>query len=414
MKKGYTKISVIIGTMLIMVVAFNTMSNNKVDIKTIKGNIKELDDISVVYTPAIKDLKKEEIVINKDGITSIIKSESTIGRDFIKSSSEHNDIVKDKFVETIYENEDYIGIIDIGGIYGGFDNQSGKYTRVIEKNKKTKEINEYTVPLDLKEGPENYLLTPYYSTKYKDCIYTVSLEYNEGLSDIYIFKTNLKNNESKIIFKKDKLKEMQEGEITFTQGDKIYIQVVDYLDYSKSYFFVYDIEQSSMSKSNEFMNSKFKDGELLNKNIFDYNIIDSKLNILIKDDNNNKSDEGNIKKLIYNIDGDNVTLEQNIKYNLNIYFSYYLSHVGDYHDDKGRLLGIKNVKMVDDKIYYIYQDTPVLNRKTNNNGSRIIIQGNKPVELLVFDTNKNKTVYKGEIIAGDKEIGKKLFLVKDY
>lgn len=407
MKKGYTIIGTIMASMIIMVAVFSFISKDKLDIKTIEGSLSELDDISLVYTPAIKDLKKEEIVISKDGVKSVIKSDYTIGRDFIKSSSEHNDILKSQFVEYIYENNDYIGTIRFVSGYGG-----AKEAYVKDKNKDTGQVISYTIPVDTKDYKIDFMPSEYYSTKYEDNIYTVGFDYSEDNNDIYIVKTNLKNQTSEIIIKNSMTNDIQHGGFKFTLNNKIYIELMDYTEQLKSYFLIYDIQNNTLSKSNEFMDSKLEDRDLSYFVLLDYNVTGNKLNVLIRD-YKQKDNNTTVTKLVYNIDNNNITFDGYNDYNLDIKFKGYFSENGVDYDDNGRNIGIKKVKMVDDKIYAISQNTTTLNRKTDND-KRVIIQGNKPVELLVFDTNKNKTVYKGEIITGDKEVGQKLFFVKDY
>ena len=411
MKKGYSTIGIIIASMIVMVVGFSFTAKDKLDIKTIEGDINELGDVSLVYTPAIKDLKKEEIVINKDGVKSILKSDNTIGRDFVKSSSEHNDIIKNQFVERIYENEEYIGVFSFTNSYITPDNNNMEVI-IKEKNKTTNEIKEYQIPVSLKNNENELSITEYYATKYKDSVYSISFDYSDGPMAICIFKTDIKNQTSEIIARKEINENIQYGWYKFTVGNKIYIQLDEYSDYTKSYFLVFDMDKNTFSESNEFMNSKYEDGQLLNKSVLDYNVTGNKLNILIKDNVMYKRNTSNVTKLVYNIDNDKVTLEDTVDYDLNIAYDYYISQAGADYDDSG-VVGIKKVKMVDDKIYSIYQKTTTLSRKTDS-GQRVIVKGNKPVEILVFDTTKNKTVYKGEITTGDVEIGRKLFLVKNY
>ncbi|MGL4913954.1 MAG: hypothetical protein ACRC3Y_16150 [Romboutsia sp.] len=73
---------------------------------------------------------------------------------------------------------------------------------------------------------------------------------------------------------------------------------------------------------------------------------------------------------------------------------------------------VKDIKLVDDKIYCLYQKVVDVNKETKN-GRMINLKGNKAVEILVFDTDKNENVFKGEIISSDKEIGSKLNFIKN-
>ncbi|MGL5314727.1 MAG: hypothetical protein ACRC92_15860, partial [Peptostreptococcaceae bacterium] len=386
-------------------------------IKTVEGDIGELENVSLVYTPAIKDLKKEEIVISKDGVKSIIKSDHTIGRDFIKTSSDDNDILKFEYVERIYENEDYIGTIDISDNSYFMQDNLGARAFVKEKNKNTGEIKEYTIPVTFKENKEEFYISAFYSTKYEDSVYTVGFDYNEGIDKVYIFKTDLKNQTSEIVVEKNGFEETQEGGFKFTLDNKIYIELTNYSSIPKTNFLIYDMEKNTLSESNEFMNDEDDNKILLDKVILDYNLTGNKLNVLAADYNSKPGKRNVITKFIYNVDNENITLDSYFDYNLDTAFSGNIS--GDFsgnginYGENGRVLGIKKVKMVDDKIYSIYQNTGTLNRKAEN-GQRVIVQGNKPVELSVFDTTKNKIVYKGEITTGDKEVASKLFLVKNY
>lgn len=412
MKKGYSTIGIIIASMLVMVGIYSFMAKDKLDIKTVKGDISELGDISLVYTPAIKDLKKEEIVISKDGVKSVIKSDYTIGRDFIKSSSDDNDVLKFQFVQEIYENEESIGVIRFADAYFRTSGD-GINVFVKEKNKETGNIKEYTIPLALEEDRGEFYVSQFYSTKYKDCIYTIGFDYNEGINKLYILKTDLKNQTSEIVVEKEGFEETQEGGFKFTIDNKMYVELTNYSNLAKSSFIIYDMEKNTLSESNEFMSSKEDKKMFFDKVILDYNVTGNKLNILATDYDSNLGKRNIVTRYIYNVDNEIITLDSSTDYDIGTKILGNFSQNGIDYDESGRVIGIKKVKMVDDKIYSIYQKTSTLNRKAGN-GQRVIVQGNKPVELSVFNMNKNEIVYKGEITTGDKEIGNKIFFVKNY
>ncbi|MEG1311194.1 MAG: hypothetical protein RSD47_04210, partial [Romboutsia sp.] len=66
-----------------------------------------------------------------------------------------------------------------------------------------------------------------------------------------------------------------------------------------------------------------------------------------------------------------------------------------------------------DKVVTIYQNEFSINRK-NRLGNKYKIEGNKPINLQIFDMKLNKILYEGELISSNKNMENKLFIVKDY
>lgn len=409
MKKYYIKPIIILSAMVVMVLGLNYISKDKVDIKIIQGDIKNIGGISLVYTPAVKDFKREEIVISKDGIKSNIKSDYVIGRDFIDIDKEHSSFLKWKYECDAYENDEYIGLSYIEREYIGEGKQKN-YISIRQKNKKTKQVEDIKVPITKSDNRQS--LQSLFNTTYKNDLYIVLLgtAYNiKGeiqTQKLYIVKVDIENKKLKIMKEIDIQENVRVNNLMFKNEDKMYIEIYNYTE-KESYtdFIIYDMNKDALSNSNKIMDNNHN-GDFSVQDILDYSIEDNKISILIKDKNLYAHNDGNISKYVYSIDEEIIKLEDVIDYDLNINYDYY------YKNTYGGL-GIRKIKLIDDKIYSLYQNVTTLNKETKN-GKQVRIQGNEPVEFLVFDTKQNKTVYEAQIITGDKNIGNNLYLVKDY
>lgn len=411
MKKYYLKPIIILSTMIIMVLGFNYIAKYKVDVKTIKGDIKNIGDVSLVYTPAVKDFKKEEIVISKDGIKNYSKKEYPIGRDFIDIDKEYSQFSKGKYSDFIYQNDEYIGSVTLH-----LDWYSKKNSVSIEqKNKKTKEVESINIPIN-KNDDERDALESLFNTTYGDDLYMVILAKTtdkakiETLTDkIYIVKVDIKNKTCEFTGETEIEKDYYSGQLKFKYEDKIYIENSNYTE--KGYyrdFYIYDMNNKLLTKTKERTNEK-EDG-YTSASMLAYNIENNKLNIFIKNRNSN------ISKLVYSINEESIKLEDSVDYNFSIDYEYFFNN-NHYYDGSGYGYndgnGINKLKIIDDKIYSINKQVTALNKETEN-GRFMSIEGIKPIKFKVFDMKQNKMLYEAEIITGEKYIGNKLHLVKNY
>lgn len=417
--KRYLSLGVIVSLMIIMVITLSIGTDNKVELKTISGNIKEMSDVSLVYTPAIKDLKKEEIYIGKDGIKSIEKNKYVIGRNYLDIDKEHSDFLKFvySFSSNVFEDDNYIGYIT-STMNFEVENDDRIYMKVVLKNKETKEIEEYKIPVYKSSKTQKFFkdhtISPSYSFMNDKKIYSINFSSDINSQYLNIIETDLKKQTSKFI-KNVNLKDKSNGieyfpaKMIFTNNNKIYMEMSEYSTKGRDHIFmIYDIKDNSLKESNKLENVEKRD---FISNIVDYNIKDNELNILIK--SSNYYQKYNLSKLVYTIEDDKIECKEEIDYKLKIDGSIDIGTYADnYYTNEDFEAGeYKNIKLIDDKIYYIYRKSKPIISKV---GEKIIeINRNSPVNIKVFDTQRNKTVFEGEVINNDKDINSRLFLVKD-
>ncbi len=145
------------------------------------------------------------------------------------------------------------------------------------------------------------------------------------------------------------------------------------------------------------MNKITSKGRYLSQNRFDYQLKDNKLNVLIGDS------KGNISKLVYNIKDNNIVFNEEVKYNLNLGYTQ-----EDINFSKAK------VKLIDHKIYSIYQPKTNLRSDYSEHFNYMMLEGVKPAKLTVFDTLSNKKLYEAELFNGNSNLIDNLYLVKNY
>ena len=411
MKKYYIKPIIILCTMVIMVLSLNFLSKDKIDIKTIEGNINEMDNVSLVYVPRIKDLKKEEIVINKDGVKNYNKKDYPIGRDYVNIDIKDSKFIKGKYKGSIYEDNNYIGSVNLEYEYDKNSNSLFPQIKLERKNKKTQEIEKINIPINnIDKDRDNLELI--FKAVYKNDMYLfVSAspsdpnKYETLNNKLFVIKVNADKKEANIVQEKEVNHYLSAINLKFVNDNKVYLQIpkeIDEVYYSS--FLVYDMINNTLTETKN--PKKEKDVEIYLYDVLDYKVENNKLNVFVK-----KRDKS-ISKIVYSIKEDDIVRDRIEDFDFKIEYAYHYNN--DFYslgtDETG---GIKKFEVINDKIYSLYQNVSVLNRTTKN-GVHMIIQGNKPIKVEIFDMKLNKVVYKGEINGGDKFLGRDLYIAKNY
>ncbi|MGL5328508.1 MAG: hypothetical protein ACRDD7_04510 [Peptostreptococcaceae bacterium] len=398
MKKYYIKPIIIFSSMIIMVFTLNHLSKDKLKIETIEGNLSDIGDVSLVYTPSVPDLKKEEIVISKDGIENYTKKEYVIGRDFIEVDRKHNDFVKFIPSKNIFEDENYIGKLEI--ISKEPETYNTSYYDIERdivislKNKKIEKIKTYTIPIKKQDIENIYSQGVFHMSLYNEKIYVVGAD-NES---VYIANIDLNNKSYKLVNRIEEFKYNIRDLIVFKYKNKIYIEV----DTKDSDFLIYDINQNKLIENKYYEDNKTKYTKSKEQIVLDITIEENILNVICKNKNNE------LLRYQYKIHDNGVKLEKSDIYDNKIDFDYIYNEYNSYYENEE---GIKSIQVVDDKVYTLHQRVKYTTAKTKD-GAVPNIQGNKPIEFSVFDMNKNELVYKANLITSERWIENKFHFVK--
>ncbi len=411
MKKGLTKIIVILTCMIIMVSYISNTNEDKIYYKNINGDINELGDLSLVYnynknlyyTPSMLlgydqavvygtfySINTEPInsfmnyinrfsnivstiylgetnkvtTINKDGINTKILTQQEIQDYYI----EYNDELyyNNEYGFNTFEYENYKGYVNI--LYDEDNNY--KYISVDISNKEDNKEKEIKIPLGKEfntNSGDNYIQI-HYNFMYNGNVYSMILnnllENGEYKNIISILKLDLKNKSYKNI-KNIKL-ETQEHltGFNFINDNKVYLEVERANEYNK--FYIYDIKNNSINKTQNIKtyNDIYSDYRFTYY-IVGYKVEGNKLTKLIK------GKENYIYELTYSLS--DFDLISSRKLDFKVTNSTNLNGNGD----SAKLL-YKN-----DKLIYIYHKPFETNRKIKN-GKYYSIKGNKPIQIQVF------------------------------
>lgn len=270
-------------------------SNNKeqIEISTIKGNQKELDNVKI----KLEDLQNnryftDKYIISKDGVAKETKL-----------TKEYNDI-HEMYIETICDKDyiNYIGyrlessyIADYIGIdkdeerslviYEREQNKKneilktqGKDTRVYLDDMNTKNLKETTIKIDDSIIPKNYSPYIYSTNRYKGKVYMGSVLHNVNITEddkIQIGVLDKNKNTLKKVRNIEVAREIGSNnfsvEKTYNYKDKIYflLDVYNNSDSKGLYLLTYEIEKDeyTVDKINKedswnFLGAIFKDGKI--------------------------------------------------------------------------------------------------------------------------------------------------------
>ena len=393
MKKSKFKLSVvhIMIMMIFMISILSYINKDKLDIDIIKGNNEALGDVNLIYHPGNSVLNTTNIELSKDGIKNKFNLKENNYRDYLDIDKRYSKIVKYSS-DVFYQNKYYIGNLTF---YHDFEEDIYTEIRVTQINKNTNKEQIIKIPLSPNENSfKNNYITPRFMTIINDEVYIISDKAKGGGSDLLLMKINLKEKNYKILKDINLVNESNEEYINdriFLYDNKIYTEI-SHFDSKReyTYFLIYDIKNDTLTKSDEFMNKIEKKGSLLKQNIFDYKVIEDKLEVVIGDG------KGNISKLTYKISDKNVKLIENLKYNLNL--GYTQAHVNS---------GKVKVKFIDDKLYSLV--TPTAKIQSENNK---YIGGFKHTEFTIFDTHKKEVIYKANLSSGSSTMDTSLFFNK--
>lgn len=441
MKKGLIKIIIILTCMIIMVSYISNTNEDKIYYKDISGNRNELGDLSLIYnynknlyyTPSmllgydrmetqgiiywtnteptnlfmnyinmfsnpvntVNPVNSNKVsIINKDGISTKIQTQQEIYDNYIEYNDElyyHN---QNGF--NTFEDENYKGFAHIFND----EDENYKYISVDITNKNDNKEKEIEIPLgkefDTNSG-DDYIQI-HYNFMYNGNVYSMILnellENGEYVYTISILKLDLKNKSYKNI--KD-IKLENNGHLTgfnFINDNKVYLEIEQ--ENKNNGFYVYDIKDNSINKIqniktysdiySDYRSQYYMEG---------YKVEDNKLTKLIK------GKDSYMYELTYSLL--NFDLLSSKKLDFRITYSTNLNGDGD----------LAKLLYINDKLIYMYHKPFETNRK-DKSGKYYTVKGNRPVEIKVFDTNKNKIVYEGEITSSNRYVSNNLYIVKNH
>lgn len=401
--------------MIIMTLILSYFNKDKLSVKTLKGNIKDIGRLSLVYTPNISKFSYEQVIINKNGIRNDTNPKSIIRNDYLNIDKKYSDFINDKGNELIYKDD-----LNIGEAYTSVKsdlvqgmNDLNDCIKISNKNLKSGVEEKFDISLKKSDFKENSWKTVF-NKIYKGNLYMVISETNisgSKVNNICILKIDIKNKSYKLLNRFNL--GLQHGyqqninEIKFSVGSKLYLEMVNnkssngdiegHDNYSN--FIIYDINDNTFNISNKFMDNLNKEKNanpneigLLSKTKLDYIIKNNKLNIIVTDSSHS------IINLIYDINSNEIKLEDYEILDLKV----------DYNE---ALSGVRKVKLLDDKIYSISSIKDNISGKTKGSESVFDIVGTRPVKFQVFDMKLKKTMYEAEIINGDISLQDKLYFV---
>lgn len=397
-QKKYSKVLLItIVLMLSMVFLLNKSNKESYKVNDISGNKKALDDVSIVYTPSISIFNNRTMVLNKENLKTYENPSYIVERNYIDIEKSNRKFLQSTIDENIYENDKNVGTLSVFTDYEEYI--ATNYIKIKNKNLSNGKIK--NIKIDLPKKYNNLYLTSVFTFILDNDVYTLLESYENHT--VYIIKINLKTkkltelNKFKSVENSDDYLNFNSESIKFYNDNKIYLEF--YYQNKREYtnFLIYDINTNTFVKSNEFMNKITSKGRYLSQNRFDYQLKDNKLNVLIGDS------KGNISKLVYNIKDNNIVFNEEVKYNLNLGYTQ-----EDINFSKGK------VKLIDDKIYSIYQPKTNLRSDYSEHFNYMMLEGVKPAKLTVFDTLSNKKIYEAELFNGNSNLIDNLYLVKNY
>lgn len=433
MKIKLNKIIIIFMAMIIMVGTLSYLDEEKIVLKDISGDRNALENISIVYNTSREDRydlrydensvgyignewsllfsgisfntadvlginsKKEEVVINNDGVKHI-KTKNPIKGNFINYNKKYQESINSYIEANNYENDKYVGSVSISNRFNNINEQYLEIKRINKKNNKLETI-ELSLGEEFYVNPEDEYNQIIESYSYDDDLYLVlrNIKHMDesNKEKIFILKINKELDSYQVMKTIDLKSEDSYSNFQFVNKDKIYINMTHYgSDNLYDYFIIYDISKNEVIYIEDVMLLKDKDNYSSDK-LLHYYVENDNLNILIKDS------KDYVSKLIYSLKDFKLVNEEKYDFQINFNSNYY------------DIEGINKVFYIDDKIITIYRKEYNVRRK-NKKGKHYEIKANHPININVFDTNSNKLVYEGEIISSNKDMKSKLFLVKDY
>lgn len=98
--------------MIIMILILSYFNKDKLFVKILKGNVKDIGRVSVVYIFDISKFFYEEVIISKNGVRNNINLKLRIRNDYLNIDKKYSDFVNDKGKEFIYKDD-----LNIGEVY---------------------------------------------------------------------------------------------------------------------------------------------------------------------------------------------------------------------------------------------------------------------------------------------------------
>ncbi|HDF2761296.1 TPA: hypothetical protein PC428_001496, partial [Clostridioides difficile] len=189
--------------MITMTLILSYFNKDKLSVKTLKGNVKDIGRVSVVYTPNISKFSYEEVIISKNGVRNNTNPKSRIRNDYLNIDKKYSDFVNDKGKEFIYKDD-----LNIGEAYTSVKsdlvqgmNALNDCIKVSNKNLKSGVEENFDINLNKSDFKENSWKT-LFNKIYKGNLYMVISETNisgSKVNNICILKIDIKNKSYKLL-----------------------------------------------------------------------------------------------------------------------------------------------------------------------------------------------------------------------
>lgn len=294
-------------TVLFMLFIFVDMiiSNQKDNIKDIKGNREALENINILYQEREGVYNTKEVKISDDNI-EIKRNAKTWPRieELNKTIINNRDIFeRGYYIRSAYYDENDIGYIYNTGQYYDDEGNDHFEFQIVNKNLKSKKIDKFNKKISFEGSKDrNYSNITSIATKYNDEIY-LGVSYKEEVSkkssknsNEYLKENNLIFNIYKLDLDKKELEKINEFKMTsknelnqgnfFINDNKIYFRLDEDLNTeTKVNLVYYDLKAKKFNKL---------ETDLLLKSTEDidseqYSIDNDKLNIVTNKGNKNKT-----------------------------------------------------------------------------------------------------------------------------
>lgn len=294
-------------TVLSMLFIFVDMiiSNPKDNIKDIKGNRKELENINILYQEREGIYNTKEIKISDDNIEVKRNAKTWTTVEEVNETIINNRDIFDSgyYIRSAYYDENDIGYIyNTGQDYDNDGNDRFEF-QIVNKNLKSKKIDKFNKKISFKGGKDrDYSNITSIATKYNDEIYLGTL-YTEEISKKLSKNSNEYSKENNLIFNiyklnldKQELEKVDELKIPskivlragihFINDNKIYFRLDEDLNTeTKAKLVYYDLKEKKFNKLETDLSLKnTEDGDSQT-----YSVDDDKLNILTNKGNKNKT-----------------------------------------------------------------------------------------------------------------------------
>lgn len=158
-------------SMIIMTLILSCLSKNKLSIRTLNGNLKDIGRVSLVYTPNISRYTYEEVTISKNGTRNDINPKTKIGNDYLHIDKKYSDFIDGKGIEFIYKDDLNIGVAYTSTKSNSVQERNNLNDYIKVSNKNLKSGLEENFDIDLKNLILKKIVGKLFLTKYIEEIY---------------------------------------------------------------------------------------------------------------------------------------------------------------------------------------------------------------------------------------------------